>query len=440
MATVPLDLAPTPGFCVKSAAGPGSQKVFVNICYDKNVPPPPPADEATIKRAMNIHQDDDDDDGNYYVPVVVSQPRQDRDKAGNLALVIDCVYNSTLRSRTLREPDFKIFLVDYLALDSRLGDSIIRSPSWQFCVTPLRIVAQIPRRPDRLSGFPYIPSTPFYSIHFLSVPTHVMIFRAHRLILFSSIELALQRIEAQTSLVLSRQIGTPNIVAKGKLEPRRVWVPAWIAAGKYGPEDDKMEDDKRKGSGLELIEEIEPSRTLKKGEENSVSGAAPKLKGILKNSSGDKTDGSGAKNASIGITGTQPLPRGVVNTPQRPMWTWKKEAEGQILIMVVVPQETPHEAIRSSTLDVEPRRLILHIPGSAKTPTLDLDVDLNKSDAEIVASAPENTAAIGIYGMSEGGDLKEPDNTLLLKRQRKFEVDMASAEWKVAEGLLVISV
>ncbi|XP_006455782.1 hypothetical protein AGABI2DRAFT_210349 [Agaricus bisporus var. bisporus H97] len=306
MATVPLDLAPTPGFCVKSAAGPGSQKVFVNICYDKNVPPPPPADEATIKRAMNIHQDDDDDDGNYYVPVVVSQPRQDRDKAGNLALVIDCVYNSTLRSRTLREPDFKIFLV----------------------------------------------------------------------------ELALQRIEAQTSLVLSRQIGTPNIVAKGKLEPRRVWVPA----------------------------------------------------------SGDKTDGSGAKNASIGIAGTQPLPRGVVKTPQRPMWTWKKEAEGQILIMVVVPQETPHEAIRSSTLDVEPRRLILHIPGSAKTPTLDLDVDLNKSDAEIVASAPENTAAIGIYGMSEGGDLKEPDNTLLLKRQRKFEVDMASAEWKVAEGLLVISV
>lgn len=88
MATVPLDLAPTPGFCVKSAAGPGSQKVFVNICYDKNVPPPPPADEATIKRAMNIHQDDDDDDGNYYVPVVVSQPRQDRDKGRYIFLLL----------------------------------------------------------------------------------------------------------------------------------------------------------------------------------------------------------------------------------------------------------------------------------------------------------------------------------------------------------------
>jgi hypothetical protein len=79
MASVPLDLAPTPGFCVKSSAAPGETKVFVNICYDAHVPPPPPADDAAIRRAMNV-QDDDDDDGNYYVPVVVSPPRQDRDK------------------------------------------------------------------------------------------------------------------------------------------------------------------------------------------------------------------------------------------------------------------------------------------------------------------------------------------------------------------------
>jgi hypothetical protein len=73
------------------------------------------------------------------------------------------------------------------------------------------------------------------------------------------------------------------------------------------------------------------------------------------------------------------------------------------------------------------------------TPALDLDVDLNKSDAEIVANAPENTAVGAIYGTSES-NLKEPDNTLLLKRQRAFEVDTASAECRVAEGLLVISV
>jgi hypothetical protein len=157
-----------------------------------------------------------------------------------------------------------------------------------------------------------------------------------------SIELALQRIEAQTSLVLSRQIGTPNIVAKGKLEPRRVWVPAWIAAGKYDPEEVELEGDKRNGSGLKLIEEIEHSRIQdgqRKGEDKSTSSSAPKLKGILKNSGGDTVDGSGTKSGSMGNAVTQNLPRGVVKTLQRPMWTWKKEAEGQILIMVVVPSE-----------------------------------------------------------------------------------------------------
>lgn len=39
-------------------------------------------------------------------------------------------------------------------------------------------------------------------------------------------ELALQHIEAQTTLVLSRQIGTPNIASKGKPRSRRVLVPA----------------------------------------------------------------------------------------------------------------------------------------------------------------------------------------------------------------------
>lgn len=39
------------------------------------------------------------------------------------------------------------------------------------------------------------------------------------------IELALQRIEAQTPFALSREIGTPNIAAKGKLLPRTVQLP-----------------------------------------------------------------------------------------------------------------------------------------------------------------------------------------------------------------------
>lgn len=111
-----VSLAPSAGFCVKSTiteAGfyvfatsseptkkdatllepsssttkslqmPTGVKVFLNIAWDKNVPPPPPVDEAIVRRAMM--GDDLDDavgigEGAYYVPVVVSEPREDRDK------------------------------------------------------------------------------------------------------------------------------------------------------------------------------------------------------------------------------------------------------------------------------------------------------------------------------------------------------------------------
>src|ERR1700732_2167128 len=71
--------------------------------------------------------------------------------AGKRSLVFDAVFNSSLKSRTLKDPEFKTFLI----------------------------------------------------------------------------ELAFQRVEAQTSsaILLSRQIGTPNIASKGKLEPRTVQIP-----------------------------------------------------------------------------------------------------------------------------------------------------------------------------------------------------------------------
>jgi len=31
--------------------------------------------------------------------------------AGNPSVVFDCIYNTTVKSRTLRDPEFKIFLV-----------------------------------------------------------------------------------------------------------------------------------------------------------------------------------------------------------------------------------------------------------------------------------------------------------------------------------------
>jgi hypothetical protein len=74
-----ISLSPTPGFCIKSKTlTPVSTKVFINIAWDKNVPSPPKSSEDDIQRAM---KGDVDERGNpWYVPVVVSEPRQDKDK------------------------------------------------------------------------------------------------------------------------------------------------------------------------------------------------------------------------------------------------------------------------------------------------------------------------------------------------------------------------
>ncbi|KAF6750891.1 pre-RNA processing PIH1/Nop17-domain-containing protein [Ephemerocybe angulata] len=154
MSFTPVTLTPTAGFCVKSTTlehgllpppaptpspnastspkpigtSPGGllepapqpipvakgMKVFVNICYDKNVPPPPDASEEVIQRAMKGTDETDDKDAEdeWYVPVVVSEPRTDKDKAGKMSLVVDCVYHSEVRKRTLRDPEFKVFLVE----------------------------------------------------------------------------------------------------------------------------------------------------------------------------------------------------------------------------------------------------------------------------------------------------------------------------------------
>ena len=86
--------------------------------------------------------------------------------AGQSAIVFDCVLNPSIKSRALKDPDFKSFIIGiHLAL--------------------------------RIS----FPSSPL-----------------------TLLELALQRIEAQTTLVLSRQIATPNIASKGKPQSRRALV------------------------------------------------------------------------------------------------------------------------------------------------------------------------------------------------------------------------
>ncbi|KAI0087601.1 pre-RNA processing PIH1/Nop17-domain-containing protein [Irpex rosettiformis] len=149
--TVRVPLAPSAGFCIKStalqpavckvsgtfvddAAGSAAsalsasggntnmiaiargQKVFINVAWDANVPPPPDASNDEIHRAMAGEQDADEGSfatgGAWFVPVIVSEPRNDLDKAGKPSIIFDCVYNSSLKSRCLRDPEFRAFLIE----------------------------------------------------------------------------------------------------------------------------------------------------------------------------------------------------------------------------------------------------------------------------------------------------------------------------------------
>jgi len=97
-----ISFSPTPGLCVKSAClqdgiynlpeteeGPAQRspapkglKIFINICYDDNVPPPPEGSEDVIQRAMAGEDTGIEGTPGWFVPVVVSNGREDKDKGG----------------------------------------------------------------------------------------------------------------------------------------------------------------------------------------------------------------------------------------------------------------------------------------------------------------------------------------------------------------------
>ena len=88
--------------------------------------------------------------------------------------------------------------------------------------------------------------------------------------------------------------------------------------------------------------------------------------------------------------------------------------------------------VAQATLDVEPRRFTLYVPD---LPVLDVNLDL--SDAEIVSLA-SSAASASLHGTVEEKAV-EPNNTLTLKRQRNLDVDEAKAEWRIGEGILLLT-
>ncbi|KAI0830199.1 pre-RNA processing PIH1/Nop17-domain-containing protein [Trametes gibbosa] len=134
MSTTRISLAPSPGFCIKSTSLnntsipvpstpnngaptalpiPTNLKVFVNIAWDKHVPAPPERSEAVIERAVagDVALDTADPE-DWFVPVIVPEPRIDKDKAGKPAAVFDCIFSASLKPRALRSPEFKTFLIE----------------------------------------------------------------------------------------------------------------------------------------------------------------------------------------------------------------------------------------------------------------------------------------------------------------------------------------
>ncbi|KAJ3993743.1 pre-RNA processing PIH1/Nop17-domain-containing protein [Lentinula boryana] len=307
-------------------------KIFVNVAWDANVPPPPDGNEEAIQRAMNGDELDKGNLDDWFVPVIVSEGKFDTDKGGKPSLVFDCVYHNSVKSRTLRDPGFKIFII----------------------------------------------------------------------------ELSLQRIEAQTQITLSRQIGTPNIAAKGKLQPRTVSIPSVLA----------RPDPIRKP----LIEEITTQESSDSA--STISLDVQKPKSILKNTSNKSTQmnavTSAAKYAKIGVTLT---------------WSWCRTGDDSLQIQIEVPS-VEKATISRSNLDIEPRRLIFSIPDY---PILDLNLSL--SDAELFAHC--GPGSTNVMNSTDFPDSKEDDNTinklLALKRQRPFNVEGATAEWFIADDRLLIS-
>lgn len=208
---------------------PKGAKLFLNMAWDASVPGPPPSSETTIRRAM-AGEDLDLDlglgperEGAYYVPIVVSDPREAVDKKGAPSLVVDCVLSEKVKERSKKDREFRLYLIgasnpvlDYLP-ESMLTDSC----GW-----------------------------------------------------WAATELALEHVEGKLGCALSREVGTPNIAAKGTLEERTVLMPRSL-----------VEPSSSSSKSKAIVQEVDASPRSRPAAASTHS----KPKPILKNSPGNTT-------------------------------------------------------------------------------------------------------------------------------------------------------
>ncbi|KAL6631951.1 PIH1-domain-containing protein [Neocallimastix sp. 'constans'] len=149
-----MEVQPEPGFVIKTHNKKNVEgfteglKIFINICHSGKVPAPPLATDEEIRKAIEA-----DDNATYKVPLSLSVPRTDLDKAGKTCIVFDACVNTNAIIKATKDGDYKLFLIE-LALEW-VEEQYKLELSREFSLPKMRakgkLVKHFIRRPERPS-------------------------------------------------------------------------------------------------------------------------------------------------------------------------------------------------------------------------------------------------------------------------------------------------
>ncbi|CAE6534778.1 unnamed protein product [Rhizoctonia solani] len=125
---VPVELAPDPGFCVKTRVQPDGHKLFVNICHHPAIP-----------------------SAEGHLPLILSERRDGADKAGQPCMIFDVIFNPTICSKAAKDAKLRGTLIDVALsrIEEKTGFTLSRS-----IATPnIKSKEAIPPRTARIPAF-----------------------------------------------------------------------------------------------------------------------------------------------------------------------------------------------------------------------------------------------------------------------------------------------
>ncbi|CAE6513462.1 unnamed protein product [Rhizoctonia solani] len=125
---VPVELAPDPGFCVKTRVEPDGHKLFVNICHHPAIP-----------------------SAEGHLPLVLSERRDGTDKAGQPCMIFDVIFNPTVCSKAAKDAKLRGTLIDTALsrIEEKTGFTLSRS-----IATPnIKSKGAIPSRTVKIPAF-----------------------------------------------------------------------------------------------------------------------------------------------------------------------------------------------------------------------------------------------------------------------------------------------